>query len=112
MLGAIVTNLPIVVPLKVPGIDRATPNDGRVHVSIIPERPDVSRLWQWLARKRDDSPDDTMVFQHSAQRCRLEIDGEAEVHLDGEMLDAVRLVELECRPGALRVRGLKFNPGT
>lgn len=112
MLGAIVTNLPFVVPLKVPGIDRSTPTDGLLHVSIIPERPELGRLWQWLARKRDDVPDDSTVFQHAARECRLEIDGQAEVHLDGEMLQAVRAVELQCRPRALRLRGLKFAPGT
>lgn len=112
MWGAIVTNLPFVVPLKAPGIDRATPTDGRVHVTIIPERPDLSRIWQWLKRRRADTPTDPAVVQYDGPRCQLEADGAVEVHLDGEILGAVRAVEVECRPRALRVRGLKIAAGT
>lgn len=112
MLGAIVTNLPILVPFKLPGFDHSTPTDGRLHAIIIPERPDLSRLWQWLARRRNGAADDAALFRHTARRFRIDVEGEAELHLDGEMLGAVRTVALECRPAALRVRGLKFASGT
>ncbi|MGD9495734.1 MAG: diacylglycerol kinase family protein [Armatimonadota bacterium] len=111
MLSAIITNLPFVVPLKVPGIDRATPTDGLLHVTIIPERPDLRVLWQWLLRQRPESAHGA-AFYYSGAHYHLTLDQPAEVHLDGEMIGTVRELDLQCRPGALRVRGLRFGAGT
>ncbi len=112
MLGAVITNLPIGVALKVPGVDRAAPTDGNLHVTIIPEKPDFRVLWQWLSRQRAAEPDGSTVFWHAGPHYRLSVEGEAEVHLDGQAVGTRSEIDFECRHKALRIRGLHFGSGT
>ncbi len=112
MLTVIFSNLPMRVLLRVPGLERASPTDGMLHTIVIRDRPGVDVLWRWVTSWQEPPPEPKLVFEATASEFVLEVEGGADVHLDGEALGAHERVGVRCRPAALRLRGLDLAAGT
>lgn len=112
MLAAIFANVPIHALLQVPGLGRPDPRDGKLQAVIISKRPSLEELWRWLRGERSAPPAASPICDISSPSFEATVNGGAVVHLDGESAGRMEQITLQCRPGALHVRGLDLTPGT
>ncbi len=110
MLAAMITNLPMRLPLKVPGLASSGPFDGLLHAIVLREKPGLDALWRWLLGSDECEPDDA-VFEHCGPAYRVEVPNGAPMHLDGEVIGTLERFDARCHPRALRLRGLYLRPG-
>lgn len=105
MLAMMLTNLPVRVAVRVPGLASSGPVDGALHAIVLRERPGLDALWRWTVGG-GSPPSGDEIFGHSAPDYRVLVEGGAPVHLDGEIIGTLDSFEARCHPRALKLRGL------
>ncbi len=108
MVAGMFANMPVRVVLRVPALESADPTDGNLHAIIVPERPGIEALWRWLTGMGPEPVGDE-VIEHCSPSYRMEIEGGAHVHIDGESAGTPESLEASCVASGLRVRGLDLS---
>ncbi len=106
MISALFSNMPLKSLIQAAGGYVGDPVHGDLSAKVITRAPGWRMFFRWL-RGIAEAPSESMVVSHAAPEYSLTLERDAEVHVDGEMLDRTSSVKLRCLHEALRVRGLQ-----